>query len=203
MSTSTQESRRYVIYKLTSPSGKKYIGQTKNLKARLRGHRWPSKKNNLLIAQEVKLFGFKLFEVEVLWYCEDSSEADELEISYIKKFNTLTPFGLNAMPGGKKSEVPEMVRRKISDVCTGRDFSEEHRKNLSIAAKKRIYDDGIRKKFSDSHKGTTLSEKHKENISNGLKGRPVSLETRKKIAESNRITYQRRILEKQEKQDVG
>ena len=77
----------YVIYKLTSPSGKFYIGQTKNL-----AHRFSTYRNLHLTRQpnlcnSIKKYGWESFRVELLYngICT-KEEIDLLEESLISKY---------------------------------------------------------------------------------------------------------------------
>ena len=83
------------IYKLTSPSGKHYIGQTMNLKDRKRRFYNP---NNFYsghrLDNAIKKYGVENFKYEILVQITDSDKIklreklDELEIFYIKKYNS-------------------------------------------------------------------------------------------------------------------
>lgn len=66
-----------------------------------------------------------------------------------------------------------------------RNFSSEHRKNLSKSAKGKSKSEEHRKKLSTVNKGKKLSDKTKIKISQSGKGRKHSLETKQKISEKH------------------
>lgn len=90
----------YYIYKFTSPSGKSYIGQTKNLKSRFNGHKrnYPKVKSKFYDA--CKKYGFENFTFEILCEVETKVEVDSCEIFYISWFNTFGDNGYNMTKGG-------------------------------------------------------------------------------------------------------
>jgi len=142
------------IYKLTSPSGKSYIGQTidqrrrksnfYNINCYYSGHR---------LDNAIKKYGVDSFTYEILiQIIEDSRDIlrdklDELEKYYIEKFDSYNN-GYNMTLGGSGTKGcfhTEESRRKLSITAIGRPspikgrpLSEEQRKILSEYAKTRI-----------------------------------------------------------------
>lgn len=87
-----------VIYCISFPSGKQYIGQTRqNFKTRLVQHK--SSKDNTLIARAFNKYKDD-FKTEILLEI-NYSLLDEYEIKFIDVYNTLTPFGYNSRSGGQ------------------------------------------------------------------------------------------------------
>ena len=78
------------IYKLTSPSGKIYIGQTKCFQDRMRGYR--RGKCNLYVKRAVDKYGLENIKLEILEKDVPLEKLDEREQFY---FDTLQPFGDN------------------------------------------------------------------------------------------------------------
>jgi group I intron endonuclease len=94
---------RPVIYKLTSPSGKAYVGQTVRPKVRFAthaasGHAIGKSKCRALAAAIAK-YGWPSFKKEILVEC-DKDDLDTMEDEMIRKHGTLTPQGYNLIPGG-------------------------------------------------------------------------------------------------------
>lgn len=113
-----------VIYKLTSPSSKIYIGQSINFKERLK--KYKNCTNNSIgkyLYNAIKKYGFSNFVVEVLVIIEldddikiTKKELNTLEIYYIKKFNSFID-GYNLTAGGEgsfKRKVSKETREKLS-----------------------------------------------------------------------------------------
>lgn len=98
-----------IIYKRTSPSGKSYIGQTKEegkRQLRWRNTSIPyTHEGSAIDCARVK-YGADNFSYEVLFYTKSSNKEklsfllDSMEIYYIKKYNTYKK-GYNSTPGGK------------------------------------------------------------------------------------------------------
>jgi len=98
------------IYCLTSPSGKKYIGQAiKHLKNgkkwgyinRWKDHIRDSKYKNCcrLLNNAINKYGYENFKVELIKECT-IDELNKYEKQYILEYNTLTPNGYNLTDGG-------------------------------------------------------------------------------------------------------
>jgi len=86
------------IYKLTSPSGKSYIGQTKQgVEERINQHLWYSQPDSL-IHKALKKYGKESFKIEIL-YTKPACHAGEFEKKAIEKHNTITPNGYNLASG--------------------------------------------------------------------------------------------------------
>ena len=87
-----------IIYKLTSPSGKIYIGQTtRTLEARYREHCCGYEKS--IISSAIKKYGSDNIIREIIYEC-NNNELDENEIKYIKHYSSLEPNGYNIKTGG-------------------------------------------------------------------------------------------------------
>ena len=93
------------LYKLTSPSGKSYIGiTTMRLKERMWRHKKDANKGvNRPICDAIRKHGFDSFTLTVLSESNDRSELLLLEIEAIKQHNTLHPNGYNYTAGGDGS----------------------------------------------------------------------------------------------------
>ena len=112
------------IYCLTSPSGKKYIGQAvKNLKngktwgyiSRWKEHIRDSNTTDYcrLLNNSIRKYGHENFQVELLKECS-VDELNKYEQQYILELNTLSPNGYNLTSGGnfcKQTEETQMLKR--------------------------------------------------------------------------------------------
>lgn len=122
-----------VIYKITSPSNKSYIGQTVRLKQRLSCYEHLRCKNQSAIYNAILKYGWENMKVEILWEKESKErlveELNELEIKYIAEFNTKVPNGYNLTAGGEGHEVKDEHRRNqrlgILKSDINRSFNEE------------------------------------------------------------------------------
>jgi group I intron endonuclease len=118
------------VYELTSPSGKKYVGQTKlAIEERLKQHL--KSKNCSAVSAAIRKYGRKSFQVKELARCVSRDQANALEQYFIAVLGTLRPHGYNITAGGSQQSFTEETRRRMSD-----------------AGKKRASDPQIRAKLS-------------------------------------------------------
>lgn len=83
------------VYKITAPSGKAYVGVTKNMKTRMTAH----KASSMLIGDAIRKYGDQM-QYDILCACEDRNHASKIEVGLIKSFNTKYPNGYNLTDGG-------------------------------------------------------------------------------------------------------
>jgi len=118
------------IYKITSPSRRIYIGQSKHIEKRFYEHKFQPKNRNLsLIQKSIKKYGYDNHQFEIVEECKDF-ELDNKEIFWINRLKSnYSKFpeenGLNLTDGGnfifpkkekiEKKEVSEETRKKMSD----------------------------------------------------------------------------------------
>lgn len=126
----------YTIYLRTNlVNGKQYVGETKNFKRREREwEKYNQPYANKYLMEEREKYGWENFEVEILSEVDTEDESIELEMYYIKKYNTKYPNGYNMSDGGKGTlgvKMPVEVKEKISKTKIGKKLSEEHKKKLS------------------------------------------------------------------------
>jgi len=108
------------IYKITSPSNKIYIGQTKNIKHRISSYKTANCKTQTKLYNSIKKYGWELHSVEILEEIEyDKNILNILEIYYISIFDCLSESGLNIRPGGKNSTISDDGRKRLSERMLG------------------------------------------------------------------------------------
>jgi hypothetical protein len=91
------------IYKITSPTGRVYIGQTTNLKLRVRDYRRNTCKLQTKLYASLKKYGFAQHQFEVLEEVE-LAEGDTKEIYWIDFYKSFgTKKGMNMTSGGKRT----------------------------------------------------------------------------------------------------
>jgi group I intron endonuclease len=82
------------IYKITSPTGKIYIGQSCNIDRRMIEHKYNSKTKNLKLYSSLRKYGIENHKIEVLFLSNDKNEMNKMESFYINELNTIN-VGLN------------------------------------------------------------------------------------------------------------
>jgi len=91
--------RKGIIYKITSPSGKVYVGQTIcSFKKRLREHKNPNSRCTA-ISRAIQKYGNQM-KYEIIEENVPHEQLDEREIHWIKELNSLSPDGYNLNSGG-------------------------------------------------------------------------------------------------------
>lgn len=82
------------IYKITSPSGKIYIGQSSNIERRMIEHKYRSKSKNLKLYSSLRKYGIDNHKIDVLFLSENKYEKDRMESIYIRYYDSIEN-GLN------------------------------------------------------------------------------------------------------------
>ena len=187
-----KQEKYITIYKITNTrNGKSYVGQTTNMRRRIREHE-RGKNPNAAVHQAIIKYGAGAFRHEVICLCANKEASDAIEMCLIKLWDTQKR-GYNLTPGGRGTGVgegnhrwgatnsdkqrkaaaesnhrragfttPEETKKKISEASKGRAFTEEHRKHLSEA-----------QTGEKNHRyGTKASEETRAKLSSIRKGRP-------------------------------
>jgi len=171
------------IYKITSPSGRHYIGSTRDLLSRFKLYKRVDCKSQPKLYNSFIKYGIESHEFSIIEQCE-FKRLYERERYWGFCYDCIKK-GLNCLLPNPNQEVPlisEETRKKFSRASTGRKHSKETIEKMS---KSRI---GI--KFSEEHKenlrrariGRTLTADHKDNIKKAGMNRKVSPEVRKKLS---------------------
>jgi len=106
----------HVIYKLTFPNGKVYIGQTCNMVKRMSNYKQESVNRNSAVCNAVCKYGWASVIIEIIKRCT-SIRADFWERKFIKKFKSIDrKFGYNLESGGHENKILSLeVRKKMSE----------------------------------------------------------------------------------------
>jgi group I intron endonuclease len=153
-----------VVYKITSPSGKVYVGSTVDWKKRLATYKKLNCKKQIKLFNSLKKYGAENHTFEILDHC-DKSNVRQREHYYGHLFNVLSRNGLNHMLpkfGENLISVSEDFRIAIG-LCKkgnknnlGRKFSLEWRTNMSNAKKgmvRKPHSDLTKNKMSNAAMG--------------------------------------------------
>lgn len=176
------------IYKITSPSGRIYIGQSRCIRKR-----WISYKSIECIKGQPKLYrsfkkyGLQKHKFEVIEECE-FEDLNRLERHYQEIYNSVEK-GLNCVYQESEEKpriLSEETKRRISEGNKGKIVSSETRRKISEGNKRKKLSEETRRKMSEGNKGRVLSEETKHKISEARKGSGHTQETRLKISESKK-----------------
>ena len=135
--------KRSVIYKITSPTGRYYIGKTVDFHVRMLTYKNCINSGQPLIHASILKYGWENHIVEII---EEAlpEKLNELEIKYIQQYNSFNrdnPLGLNLTRGGDGAvgrKDTEEVKRKRAQKHIGSKRSQNTRKLMSDCKKGKI-----------------------------------------------------------------
>lgn len=131
--------KNYIVYKHTAPNGKIYIGQTGQKNPKRRWQNGEGYKPNAHFYNAIKKYGWDNFEHVIVADGLTKEEADWLEKFLIDYYETTDRNkGYNNTSGGDGSfEMTDEVKQKMSEAKLGVKKSDEHRKHMSEAHKRK------------------------------------------------------------------
>ena len=208
------------IYRITSPSGKQYHGQTiyDDPYKRWQQHKRKSSTNCTALSRAILKYGIEKMIFEPLFEISQQTHGSRWreflnfwEKYEIEESGSMSPKGYNLQSGGKNYTVSEETRARISTKAKLRRLSEEtklrlkrtpeQRKHLSLVmlAQKRKLTPQHRSAISKAQKGRFVSEKTRERKKAAwdvLCQTPGFLEVRKKkTADFNKRTKSKPVLQ--------
>ena len=164
-----------LLYRLTSPSGRAYIGITNNVKKRWQEHANASRcGSKCALHLAIKKYGFENFTKEIL-VKSYLDYAKDLEVKAIIAYSTMVPAGYNMTAGG--------------DGTVGYIFTEAQKQRMSLAQKGKTMPDDQKQKIRATLKATPRRPEWGENISKAKKGVSQTDEARKIRAESQKLKW--------------
>lgn len=124
------------IYKITSPSGKIYIGQSRDINSRKSDHKHNWSKRQYKLYSSINKYGWDAHSFDIIHECT-IDELDNLESFYIKYYDCFdTEHGLNLTSGGVHNlKYSTQSKLKLSESKKGISPSPETRIKLSNAIK--------------------------------------------------------------------
>ena len=164
------------IYKITSPTGKIYIGQSTNIQKRWTDYKKKNCKRQPRLFQSFKKHGVENHTFEIVELCSVEM-LNKRERHFQEKHNVIGRKGLNCVltdTNEKPRIYSDEIRKKMSDNRKGKNTGENNHNfgtKLSEQRKQWLKFLNTGKKYSDS-----------VNKSKGRKGRKVTKETREKMS---------------------
>jgi group I intron endonuclease len=186
------------IYKITSPIGKVYIGQTTNLKNRIKNYKSLHCKSQPKIYNSLSKYGWDMhqFEIieEIIYEGDDLSLLNEREIFWIAEYDSHKN-GMNCSDGGSNRKLSEETKAKLSKAKLGKKLSKEVCLIFSKAQTGRKHPEEVKKKMSESQMGEKNhrygkthkhSEETKKKIGAGRKGKIHTEESKRKMSQNRK-----------------
>lgn len=178
------------IYKITSPTGRVYIGQAVDIKRRFKRYSYMDCKGQPLLFKSINKYGWEGHRKEIIYRLKSPSSidldiAEQKFISFFKSFSYENPkYGLNLTKGGKRNEhlSHPMVFKKMSKSLKGRKHSSETIEKIRMANKGQVpWSKG--KKLSPEHIRKIVETKRRKGLWDHVY---ITPETRKKISKANK-----------------
>ena len=177
------------IYKITSPSGKIYIGQSVDIEKRFSVYNGLHCKNQPILYKSFIKYSVEKHKFEILCECE-ILELNDKERYYQDFYSAIGKNGLNCKltaSNDKSGIFSEETKQRISQSHKGKKISVEVKFKLSEAGKKRKHSEETKIKMSEAQKGEKhynfgkkLSEETKIKMSKSQKGKPKPEEYKNK-----------------------
>jgi group I intron endonuclease len=172
------------IYKITSPSNRVYVGQSRNIEKRFREYKYYNGNGqNRLFCSFVK-YGINAHTFEIIEECL-LHDLNIRERYWQEHYNVLSEDGLNCMyvntdliPAVVSQETLNNMKKAQQNKGP---LSESHRKKISESWKTRLVTEETKLKISMSHKGKKKSADHALNIGKAKKGFKHSEESKLKM----------------------
>lgn len=153
------------IYKYTSPSGKVYVGSSKNIYKRIKYYKCLSCKNQTKLYNSLKKYGYENHTFEIVEECSFENLYIR-ERHYGELFEVLGDKGLNlSLPknGEQKTGISEETRKKMSESSKGEKGSFYGRKHTD-EAKQKLRQAQTGRKHTKEHR-RKVSENNAKNLS--------------------------------------
>lgn len=152
------------IYKITSPTGRVYVGQSWNIENRKNQHaRTDKRTQNYILAKSIKKYGWDAHIFEVIMSLPESTTQMQLDQYEIDCIESCRIFGLKLMnlkDGGSKGKHCAESIARMTGIKRSEDCKEKHR----INATGKIFSEETREKLRIANVGKKLSEEHKAKI---------------------------------------
>jgi hypothetical protein len=182
------------IYKITSPSGRVYVGQAVNIEKRWRYYNKVVCKGQTRLYNSFVKYGVDKHIFEVLEECLE--ESLNIRERYWQEYYNTVESGLNlklTKTKDKSGRLSKETKKKIGEsnsiALTGKILSEETKNKIGEGNKGKVVAEEVKAKMSSNSakywKGKTFSEEHKTNIQKGRQGYKHSEETIEKIRQSH------------------
>lgn len=182
------------LYRLTSPSGRQYIGVTTwSAEARFAEHCKKARNGHgYALHAAIRKYGPESFKVETLAVADDPAYLHEVELRAIRLMGTLHPGGYNLTQGGEGIlGLAQEARARRSMALKGRSVSIATRAKISEAAKAQMQRPGMRELLSARAVGRSRSAELNDRMSTFFQATHRTPEMRARISEATKAAHSR------------
>jgi group I intron endonuclease len=180
------------IYIFTNKlNGKKYVGESVDIKERLMKYRYP--KPMRAFEHALIKYGVDGFDLEIVYFPHhNKNDLIEIERLLIREYDCLVPYGYNICEKGTDRtgiRCSDETKEKLMIANKGKTYSDETKKKKRDSMMGKSCSEDTKKKISLSNTGRTRSDDAKKKMSGAKLGKPRDLETRQKISDfqKNRV----------------
>ncbi len=169
------------IYKITSPSGRIYIGQSVNIDNRISSYKNLKCKNQTKLYRSLLKYTFENHNFEIIEQC-NIEILNERERYWQDFYNSSSKKGLNCRltkSNDKVGLLSNETKIKIGQGNKGKKVSLESRGKMSIAKLK------MTEETKAKLRNKKLTQEHKQKLSLLKKGKKIKEETRLKLLQNN------------------
>lgn len=166
------------VYKITSPSGRIYIGQAVNICIRFSTYRKLKCKMQPRLYSSFKKYGVENHVFQVIDIC-DTDQLNDRERYWQDFYNVLSKTGLNCIltaTNEKKKVISQEVKDKIRLKTKMYKHTPEAVEKIRKSSTGRVFSEETKKKISESQIGKMVSKNTCDKISKALKGRKIPKE---------------------------
>lgn len=164
------------IYKITSPSGKVYIGQSWNIMDRYYRYKSGRCKTQLKLYNSLMKYGFENHKFEIIHELPNDCSQEDMnnyETLYYNQYKQVVEL-LNVREPGSNGKLSEETKQKLRDgdhsYKLGRKQSQETIDKRLSKTRGRKRTEEQRERMKQGRKGMKFSEEHRKNISLRLLG---------------------------------
>jgi group I intron endonuclease len=172
------------VYKITSPSGKIYIGSSVNYKKRLTQYKGTGAKTQTILYNSFAKHGFDNHVFEIVELCTKENVL-ERELYYGLLYEVLGEKGLNCkLPkfGDKYQNTRQETIDKMKQWKPSEDTIAKMKAAQTKRAKEQPVSDETKQKLREANLGKKASDETKKKMSLKWEGRVVSEETKQKMS---------------------
>jgi hypothetical protein len=183
MPNTTVSSTEYVVYLLTFPNGKKYVGYTQSFRKRMGAHK--NCKDDTLLYRAVRKYSWENVRQEIIDRSTDIATIRALEQAWCITHNCYSPFGYNSAIAGS---VSPMMREEVRVIASQR-MIEAWKSPELLAARSKLASEissraNVRKIRSENALRRWSDPSFAQMTSANMRGIPKSAEHRQKLRDA-------------------